>query len=81
MSWLGPDPLVKKAEITSDFIPTFFGFNARYNKNNQPQGQFVYVYRGTYNGVLPDYVIKSNSLTALSYSCNGCNYPISGTLQ
>jgi uncharacterized membrane protein len=59
--------------------PGNFGFNARYNKNNQPQGQMVYVYRGTYNGVLSDYVIKSNSLTGLSFS--GTTFPISATLQ
>src|SRR5207248_2224600 len=36
-----------------------FGFNARYNKNGQPQGQMVYVYRGTYNSTPADFVIKS----------------------
>jgi hypothetical protein len=61
-----------------------FGFNARYNKNNQPQGQFVYVWRTTYNGVAADYIIKSNSLTALGFtqtttSSNG--YPMTSTLQ
>ena len=61
-----------------------FGFNARYNKNNQPQGQFVYVWRTTYQGVAADYIIKSNSLTALGFtqttsSSNG--YPMTSTLQ
>jgi hypothetical protein len=56
-----------------------FGFNARYNKKGQPQGQMVYVYRGMYNGVLADYIIKSNALSALAFS--GPTYPISATLQ
>jgi hypothetical protein len=52
-----------------------FGFNARFNRNGQPQGQFVYVWRGTYNGVAADYVIKSNSLTSLAFQCwNGTAY-------
>src|SRR5205823_8447301 len=52
-----------------------FGFNARYNKSGQPQGQMVYVYRGLYNGVMADYRIKSNSLTSLGFSCwNGTAY-------
>jgi hypothetical protein len=56
-----------------------FGFNARYNKSGQPQGQMVYVYRGTYNGVPADFKIKSSSLSALSFT--GTAYPLSGTLQ
>ncbi|HEX2049213.1 MAG TPA: Ig-like domain-containing protein, partial [Actinomycetota bacterium] len=56
-----------------------FGFNARYNKNGQPQGQMVYVYRGTYQGVAADYVVKSNSLSALGFS--GTTYPITARLQ
>ncbi|HXF98940.1 MAG TPA: hypothetical protein VNJ46_10050, partial [Gaiellaceae bacterium] len=56
-----------------------FGFNGRYNKKGQPQGQMVYVYRGLYSGVLADYVIKSNSLTALKFS--GSSYPFSATLE
>jgi hypothetical protein len=52
-----------------------FGFNARFNKSNQPQGQMVYVYRGTYNGVAVDYRIKSNSVTSLGFSCwDGTGY-------
>jgi hypothetical protein len=39
----------------------------------------VYVWRGTYNGVAADYIIKSNSLTALSFK--GTTYPLSSTLQ
>jgi hypothetical protein len=51
------------------------GFNARFNKSGAPQGQMVYVYRGTYNGELADYRIKSNSLTSLGFSCwNGTAY-------
>ena len=56
-----------------------FGFNARYNKKGAPQGQMVYVYRGYYNGVLADFIIKSNALGALSFS--GTQYPIQATLQ
>jgi hypothetical protein len=56
-----------------------FGFNARYNNKGQPQGQIVYVYRGMYNGVAADFIIKSNSLSALSFS--GTAYPLSATLQ
>jgi hypothetical protein len=56
-----------------------FGFNARYNKRGSPQGQMVYVYRGYYNGVLADFIIKSNALEALSFS--GTQYPITATLQ
>ena len=56
-----------------------FGFNARYNNNGKAQGQMVYVWRGTYGGVAADYVIKSNSLTALSFT--GTTYPLSATLQ
>jgi hypothetical protein len=61
-----------------------FGFNARYNKSGQPQGQFVYVWRGTYNGVGADFILKSNALSALGFtqtttSSNG--YPMTATLQ
>jgi len=74
-----------------------FGFNARYNKNNQPQGQMVYVFRGLYGGVggVPaDFILKSNALTALGFSCwnatttsfgtcptTGATYPMKATLQ
>jgi hypothetical protein len=52
-----------------------FGFNARFNKSGQPQGQMVYVYRGLYNGVLVDFRIKSNSLTSLGFACwNGSGW-------
>jgi hypothetical protein len=61
-----------------------FGFNARYNKTGAPQGQMVYVYRGLYNGVLADYRIKSNSLTALTFACwNGTTWtscPLGNTM-
>jgi VCBS repeat-containing protein len=56
-----------------------FGFNARFNKKGQPQGQMVYVYRGIYNDVQADFIIKSNALSALSFS--GTAYPLSATLQ
>jgi hypothetical protein len=56
-----------------------YGFNARYNNSGKPQGQFVYVYRGTYNGVAADFIIKSNAITALAFV--GSNYPITSTLQ
>jgi hypothetical protein len=52
-----------------------FGFNARFNKSGAPQGQMVYVWRGTYNGVASDFRIKSNSLTSLGFQCwNGSAY-------
>ena len=45
----------------------------------------VYVFRGLYNGVAANYVIKSNSLTALSFTptiVNGIEtYPMKATLQ
>ncbi len=56
-----------------------FGFNARYNKNGQPQGQVVYIFRGLFNGVMADFIIKSNSLSGLMFS--GSTYPITATLQ
>jgi hypothetical protein len=56
-----------------------YGFNARYNNSGKPQGQFVYVYRGTYSGVPADFVIKSSALSALQFV--GSAYPISSTLQ
>ncbi|MCA1698943.1 MAG: hypothetical protein LC790_08595 [Actinobacteria bacterium] len=56
-----------------------FGFNARYNARGQPQGQMVYVYRGDYQGERADYVIKSNSLSQLSFS--GATYPMKATLS
>lgn len=56
-----------------------FGFNARYNKKGQPQGQLVYVYRGLYNGVPADFVIRSNALNALAFG--GKTFPIPATLQ
>jgi hypothetical protein len=39
----------------------------------------VYVYRGMYNGIAADFIIKSNSLTALQFV--GSTYPITSTLQ
>jgi Putative Ig domain/Bacterial Ig-like domain (group 3) len=56
-----------------------FGFIARYNSSGSLRGQMVYVYRGSYNGVLALFIIKSNALSALQFS--GKTYPISATLQ
>ncbi len=64
------DPNGKKAN---------FGFNARFNNKGVPKGQLVYVYRGMYNGVLADFIIKSNVIDALSFSGN--TYPMAATLQ
>lgn len=60
-----------------------FGFNARYNKNGQRQGQMVYVWRGTYNGVAAICIIKSNSLTFLGFRSvnNDNNYPYEAALE
>jgi hypothetical protein len=59
-----------------------FGLNARNNKNGQAQGQMVYVYRGLYNGVPANYIIKSNSLTNFGISSGaGGTYPMTATLQ
>jgi len=59
-----------------------FGLNARNNKNGQAQGQMVYVYRGLYNGVAANYIIKSNSLTNFGIaSGSGGAYPMTATLQ
>jgi hypothetical protein len=55
------------------------GFNARYNSTGTPKGQMVYIYRALYNGVVADFIIKSNALSALQFS--GTTYPISSTLQ
>jgi hypothetical protein len=56
-----------------------FSFNARYNSSGSPKGQKVYTYRALYNGVLADFIFKSNALTGLQFS--GTTYPISATLQ
>jgi len=55
------------------------GLNARYNSRGPPKGQILYIYRALYNGVLADFIIKSNVLSALQFS--GTTYPISSTLQ
>jgi hypothetical protein len=57
-----------------------FGFNARYGPNGSPKGQMVYIWRGTYNNVPADFIIKSNALTALSFSPSGAS-AYSATLQ
>ena len=56
-----------------------FGLVGRYNKNGRPQGQMVYVYRGTFNGTPAIFRIKSNSLEALGFT--GTTHPLSATLQ
>ncbi len=56
-----------------------FGFVARYNKSGNPQGQVVYLFRGTYKGVPATFKIKSNSLDGLAFS--GTSYPVSATLS
>jgi hypothetical protein len=58
-----------------------FGLNARNNKNGQPQGQMVYVYRGLYNGVMADYVIKGTALSNFGIATTAGAYPMSATLQ
>jgi hypothetical protein len=57
-----------------------FGFTARYGSNGSPKGQMVYVWRGTYNGVAADFIIKSNALSTLSFSKTGAS-SYSATLQ
>ena len=58
-----------------------FGFNARFTKSGKAQGQYVYVYRGTWGATnIPAvYVVKSNALEGLSFS--GTTYPMSATLM
>lgn len=55
------------------------GFNSRYLKKGQPQGHLTYIYRGTYNGEVVDFVIKSTAINSLAF--NGKIYPIGATLQ
>jgi hypothetical protein len=55
-----------------------FGFVARYNKSGSPQGQVVFLWRGTYKGVPATFKIKSNSLAGLAFS--GTTYPVTSTL-
>jgi hypothetical protein len=57
----------------------FFGLNAFYNSAGKAQGQFAYVWSGTYNGVPAFFTITSNALTALGFS--GSTYPLSATLS
>jgi hypothetical protein len=45
-----------------------FGFTARFTKPGTPKGQAVYVWRGQYGGVTADFVVKSNSMTGLSFA-------------
>jgi len=55
-----------------------FGLVARYDAKGKACGQFVYVWRGVYKGTAADFVIRSNSLTALSFA--GSAYPLTATL-
>jgi hypothetical protein len=55
-------------------------FNARYNKRGSPQGKQNYIWRGTYNGVGADFIIKSTALDALRFT-PGTTYPLSATLE
>ncbi len=55
-----------------------FGFNARFTKK-RAHGQFIYVWRGSYNGTPADFIIKSNALSALSFT--GSDFPLSATLS
>ena len=57
-----------------------FGFTAGYNNNGSPKGQMVFVWRGTYNNTPADFIIKSNALTALSFTKNSSS-SYSATLQ
>jgi hypothetical protein len=57
-----------------------FGFTASYNNNGSPKGQMVFVWRGTYNNTPADFIIKSNALTALSFTKSSSS-SYSATLQ
>ena len=57
----------------------FFGLDAFYGSAGKAQGQFAYVWSGTYNGVPAFFTITSNALTALGFS--GSTYPLSATLS
>lgn len=45
-----------------------FGFTARFTKSGTPKGQAVYVWRGMHGGTMADFVVKSNSITGLSFA-------------
>ena len=45
-----------------------FGFTARFAKNGQPKGQAVYVWRGQHGGRQADFIVKSTSITGLSFA-------------
>ena len=45
-----------------------FGFTARFMKNGAPKGQAVYVWRATVGGVLTDFIVKSSSISAMSFA-------------
>jgi hypothetical protein len=56
-----------------------FGFTAGYSRACSPKGQMVFVWRGTCHGTPADFIIKSNALTALSFTESKSSY--SATLQ
>jgi hypothetical protein len=56
-----------------------FGLAARYDAKGKAKGQFVYVWRGSYKGTPADFVIRSNTPTALSFA--GSAYPVTATLS
>jgi hypothetical protein len=45
-----------------------FGFTARFTKTGSPKGQAVYVWRTTRDGQLADFIVKSSSISGLSFS-------------
>lgn len=45
-----------------------FGFTVRFTKSGSPKGQAVYVWRALYNGVLADFIMKSNAMSGLSFA-------------
>ncbi len=60
-----------------------FGFTARFTKSGAPKGQAVYVWRSTFNGVKADFIVKSNSITGLSFADEQSNgtFPWRATLD
>jgi len=45
-----------------------FGFTARFMKNGAPKGQAVYVWRTTIGSVLADVIVKSSSISGMSFA-------------
>jgi hypothetical protein len=56
-----------------------FGFNASYATSGTATGALLYHYRSVYHGVLADFIIRSDAITALTF--DGSTYPIAATLQ